>query len=359
MLGFWIHELAVGLLVPPGVAEEGVHEEVTLVHVAGHALGARDGAGELVFDRVALLLFGDHGVGGEREPLVAELGERAGVGRRAVVGVGDVAGGAAGGAEVARVVVAAHEIEQRVVQAGFLEIEVNGVDAVEGAEAALGEAAGGAAGGLEGVGVAQLGLFLAAALEDAEDVGRLAEGVARERFEEGKEALGAGHLGRDRDGRLEAERGAVDAVGLAVARVFLGRGAVVVEGGAPEHGAVAHDGVADVGVDLGVAGAAGLLGHAEIAGVDELDELGGLVVEQDRGVGGVGGGGPEVGVARGDVGLAHGEAGGGVAAVAVDAAEHDVRRLVHGLDVGVALDAAGGFAVGVGVGLVDQGRGGI
>ena len=98
---------------------------------------------------------------------------------------------------------------------------------------------------------------------------------------------------------------------------------------------------------------AGLLGDAEVAGVDELDELGGLVVEEDGRFGRVGGALPELGVERGDVGLAHREAGGGIAAVAVDTAEDDVGGSVHVLDTLVALDTAGGFAMGLGAGLVD------
>ena len=320
MLLLGIHELAIGFLIPPRVSEKRIHEKITLVHVAVHALGRRDGAGELVFDRVALLLFGDHGIGGESEALVAIFGPRAGVGGGAIVGVGDVAGGATGGAEVARVVVGAHEIEHGIVEAGFLEIKVNGIYAIVCAEAPLGETARGAAGGLEGVGVAELGDLFAAALKDTEDVGRLAEGEARQRLDERQNAMEERHLGCDGDGGFEAERDAIGAVGLAVARVFVRGAAVVVEGGAPEHGTVAHDGVADVGVDLGVAGGAGFFGDAEVAGVDELDELGGLVIEEDGGVVGVGGGNPKLGVARGDVGLAHGEAGSGVAAVAVYAA---------------------------------------
>ena len=50
------HQVGVGLVVPHRVAEVGVQEDVGLVHVAGHALGGRDRAGEGVADRVALFL---------------------------------------------------------------------------------------------------------------------------------------------------------------------------------------------------------------------------------------------------------------------------------------------------------------
>src|SRR5687768_15474551 len=46
----------VGLVIPHRVAQIRVQEDVGLVHVAAHALGGRDGAGEGVADRMALLL---------------------------------------------------------------------------------------------------------------------------------------------------------------------------------------------------------------------------------------------------------------------------------------------------------------
>ena len=40
-----IHEFAVGLLVPPGVTEIRIHEEIALVHVAVHALARWESSG--------------------------------------------------------------------------------------------------------------------------------------------------------------------------------------------------------------------------------------------------------------------------------------------------------------------------
>ncbi len=85
-----VHELAVGLLVPPGVAEVRIHEAVALVHVTDHALAARDRGGELVLDWVAALVLRDGWVHAVAEALVAVLRIPAGIERRAIVRVDHV-----------------------------------------------------------------------------------------------------------------------------------------------------------------------------------------------------------------------------------------------------------------------------
>ena len=59
MLQLRIHELTVCFLVPPGITEKGIHKEVTLVHVAVHALTRWNRAGELVNDRMARVRFSE------------------------------------------------------------------------------------------------------------------------------------------------------------------------------------------------------------------------------------------------------------------------------------------------------------
>ena len=104
------------------------------------------------------------------------FGVGAGVDPGAVVGVDDVAGGAAAGAVVAGVVVGAEEVERRVEQARLLQAENDGVGAVLGAEAADAEAGKDRPAGVlaRRSGMPISGAELAAALEDAEDVARLA-----------------------------------------------------------------------------------------------------------------------------------------------------------------------------------------
>ncbi len=73
MLLLRIHELAIGLLVPPGVTEIRIHEEISLMHVAVHALARRNRARELVHDRMAALGLRNRFVGGETQTLMSEL----------------------------------------------------------------------------------------------------------------------------------------------------------------------------------------------------------------------------------------------------------------------------------------------
>ena len=66
-----IHEICIRFLVPPSVTEVRIHEEVTLVHVAVHALHGRNRAGELMGDRMAALILRNRGIFAKAESLVA------------------------------------------------------------------------------------------------------------------------------------------------------------------------------------------------------------------------------------------------------------------------------------------------
>ena len=99
-----------------------------------------------------------------------------------------------------------------------------------------------------------------------------------------------------------------------------------------------------------MAAAAGDWSNAEVAGIDEADEFGRLVVEERVGPHRIGGARPGVAFLGVDVGGLLGE-GVGIAAVAIGAAEVDIRAAVHVADTCVAGDAA--LALGRG------GRGGL
>jgi len=71
VLFFGVEEFSIGFLIPPSITEVGVYEGVALVHVAVHALAGGNGAGELMEDGVAAFVFGNGGIGGETEALVA------------------------------------------------------------------------------------------------------------------------------------------------------------------------------------------------------------------------------------------------------------------------------------------------
>ena len=103
--------------------------------------------------------------------------------RVVVVGVDDVAGGAAAGAIVAGVIVGAGEGHDGIEEAGFLQAEEDGVGAELGAEAALGELIVGLAGLFDARGITEFALFVAAAFEDAQYVAGLGDFPAFERIE--------------------------------------------------------------------------------------------------------------------------------------------------------------------------------
>jgi hypothetical protein len=52
-----------------------------------------------------------------------------------------------------------------------------------------------------------------------------------------------------------------------------------------QYGSVPHDATSNVSVDLRVAGSTGLARNPQITGIHEFDEFGGLVVEENGGVG--------------------------------------------------------------------------
>ena len=120
---FGIHQLAVGFLIPPHVTCVGIEHIRAGMNVADDALAGRDSHGELVLDGMAGLIAGDRGVGLKGEPSVAEAGIRPGVDARAVVGIDHVARGAAAGAIVAGMIVRSQEVQRRVEEPGFLKTD--------------------------------------------------------------------------------------------------------------------------------------------------------------------------------------------------------------------------------------------
>src|SRR4051794_11059303 len=141
---------------------------------------------------MAALVLGDHRVGlGALErltgchALVAELGVGARVDRRAIVGIDDVAGGAAGLAIIAGMVIGADEVQGWVKQTSLCQTDENGVCPVLGAEAAQRQlGAEWPARILIRKRDAQFSTAGAAAFKDTQDVARLGVLEARQRIEE-------------------------------------------------------------------------------------------------------------------------------------------------------------------------------
>ncbi len=335
-----IHQLAVGLLVPPRIAHIRIHDRRAGVNMTHHALTRGDRAGEFMLDRVALLVLRDRGVGVPRQAEVTGGGIRPGVHGRAVIRVDDVAGGAAAGAIVAGVVVRAEEVERGVEQSRLGQADEHRVGAVLGAEPSLGEAALGLAGVGERVGQADLADHPPAPLERPQGVARLARLEVGQGVEEVQDALLLAFPVARRGDRLDPLGGAVHAVALAEVAGLQRVRPVVVQGRAPEHGPVGHHALAILHdfIRMAIRGPATDVGDSEVPRVDEPDELGGLVVHQRIGAHRVGGAGPGGGIPRGDVGEAL-VGGGGVAAVAVRAAEADGVLGVGVVRSGVAVDA--------------------
>src|SRR5262249_34479872 len=204
----------------------------------------------------------------------------------------------------------------------------------------------------------QLELPLLATLEDAKHVAGLTDLEARQRIEEGHDALVERLLGRGRRDRVESPGPALFVVALSESRQLARKRAVVVERGSPPHRAGRHHALPNDRDLRGVAAglAAALPGGAQIAGVHEADVLDGFEIQRGIAALGVGRRLPQVVHAWLHVGLpldgVVGRRAGGrgsrldhvtPAAVTVDAGRLHGRGLVHGRRVGlrVAAHAAG------------------
>ena len=348
--------LAVRLVVPHRVAEIGVDERVRLVHVAGHALAGRHRPGEAVAHGMARLGSGDRRVGRGALPQVAEGGPGTRVGRVAVVGVDHVAGRAAAGAVIPRVVVGPQERQVGIVEPRLVEVDQRRADAQAGARSAVGEADVRPARLLQGVGIADVReggrLENAPPFEGAEVLPGLGDLPAGEGEEPGKGA--AGELLRGEGSRgLDLPGPPPGAVALPQEGGLLTQDAVGVGRRAEEDGRGGHRAL-EHPVDLVLmAGAAGTLSHPQVAGIDEADEFRRLLEQQRVGAFGIGGRGPALRIEGPDVGLplrllvgravgggSGGPSGGGVAAVALRAADLHRLRGVDRFDAGVAGEAA-------------------
>src|SRR5258708_25030664 len=116
------HERGVGFIIPHGVAHEGVHEHIGLVHVAHHALAGRNRARETMFERMPRLLLADGGIDRVRTAVMSVRRIRSGMGRIAIVGAHDVAAGAAGPSVVAGRTVGTQKPHERVVEPRLLAV---------------------------------------------------------------------------------------------------------------------------------------------------------------------------------------------------------------------------------------------
>src|SRR5205807_9645428 len=114
------------------------HKEISLMHVAVHALARRDRASELVHDWMTALGFRNRFVGREAQALMSKLAPPTGIRRRTIVRVNNVTRRAAARAIIAGMIVRSEKSEKRIVQSCVLETKENGIGVILRAEAALG-----------------------------------------------------------------------------------------------------------------------------------------------------------------------------------------------------------------------------
>jgi len=74
---------------------------------------------------------------------------------------------------------------------------------------------------------------------------------------------------------------------------------------------------------------AGFIGHAQVSGIDELDELGRFLIQQNVGITWIGRSLPKDGISRRDMSFALGETWRCRAAVTIGASEHYICAGVH------------------------------
>src|ERR1700691_3404822 len=121
------HVLAVHFVVPPGVAEISGDHIRARMNVADNALARRNRARELMTNGMAGFVARNGGIGSCSLSLIAVNRVCAGMLRRSVVGIDDMAGAASAGTVVAGLIVGAGERKQRVEQARFLKAKKNRV----------------------------------------------------------------------------------------------------------------------------------------------------------------------------------------------------------------------------------------
>ena len=122
-------------------------------------------------------------------------------------------------------------------------------------------------------------LFFAALFEDPQNVSRVTEIEAGERIEEWQDAMEQRVFGGDGSVINQTERSAIGGISLTEPVILQIESAVIIESGAPEHGAMIHHTVINPANNVIVTETACLFRHPEIAGVHETDEFGRFVIE--------------------------------------------------------------------------------
>ncbi len=147
---------------------------------------------------------------------------------------------AAAAAIISWIVVRSGKREQRVEQARFLQAEKHGIGPQQRAESAIAQLIVRAPGFLFAIGNADFTFLGAAAFKNAQDVSRLRYFPAFERREFRNDSFEPDFVRRRRWNCENRLRSACWGIAFTEMRVFQWVGAIVVERGSPQHGAVRH-----------------------------------------------------------------------------------------------------------------------
>ncbi len=280
-----VHRRAVGLVVPPRIAEIRRHHVRAGMNVARHALARWNRARENVANRMARFVARNRRIVRSGETEIAESRVLRGMFRRAVVRVNDVTRRAAAGAVIARLIVCARQREKRIEQARLLQTEKDGIRAQLRTEPARAELVVRFARLFFERGLPNFAFPLASAFKYAQDVARLRNLPSFERRHFRENSLSPRRFRRRGWNRMHGLRRAVARVTLSEARVLVGIAAVVVKRRAPKNSSDAHHARRNVSHHRGVATglAARFRGNAQVARIDEANVFGALL--QPRRVG--------------------------------------------------------------------------
>ncbi len=138
-----IHQFAIGFFIPPHVAAVAVHHVGAGMHVANDALAGGNAARKTVLYRMTGFVAWNRGIGLVAQTSIAILGEGAGVHRRPIVCIDNVAGRAAARPVIAGMIVGAQEVKGRIQQARLLQADEDRICPVFGAQSARAQACGG------------------------------------------------------------------------------------------------------------------------------------------------------------------------------------------------------------------------
>ncbi|PYX93251.1 MAG: hypothetical protein DMG67_04720 [Acidobacteria bacterium] len=195
-----------------------------------------------------------------------------------VVGIDHVAACAPAAPVVPRVIIGAWEIQERIKEACLLEPQESGIGAKQRAKTAVAQFSVRPPWLFFRRGIALLSAAAAAALKNSQHIARLRNLPSFERLQVRQDSFCSRLLRGWRRPRLQLLRDPVSAVAFTKVRVLQGKRAVVIEGGAPQHGAVSHHAGAHVSHFRRMASrcSTGAVGDAKVSWIDELDILGAL-----------------------------------------------------------------------------------